>query len=55
MIREWMREFCSQQAEVAFREGDYTRTRTCCEWVLREEPGHTGMRVLLGEAALAGR
>ncbi|WP_278957701.1 tetratricopeptide repeat protein [Aquipseudomonas alcaligenes] len=53
MIREWMREFCSQQAEVAFREGDYTRTRTCCEWVLREEPGHTGMRVLLGEAALA--
>ncbi|MGH8352638.1 MAG: tetratricopeptide repeat protein [Pseudomonas sp.] len=53
MIREWMREFCSQQAEVAFREGDYTRTRTCCEWVLREEPEHTGMRVLLGEAALA--
>ena len=55
MIREWMCGFLTSQAEQAFKEGDYTRVRACCQWVLHEQPEQLQLQAMLGEAALAVR
>ena len=50
---EWLVDFFRRQVRLGFDEGDYTRTRNCCNGVLRYLPDDIETLAQLGEAALA--
>jgi protein O-GlcNAc transferase len=50
---EWLVEFFRRQLRLGFEEGDYTRTRNCCNGLLRHQPEDSEAWAMLGEAALA--
>ena len=53
VCESWLVDFFRGQAQLGFDEGDYTRTRNCCERVLRLLPKDVGCLSLLGKASLA--
>ena len=50
---DWLVDFFRRQVRLGFDEGDYTRTRNCCNGVLRYLPDDIETLAQLGEAALA--
>lgn len=52
---DWLVDFFRKQARLGFDEGDYTRTRNCCNGVLQYEPNDGDALAMLGEAALASQ
>jgi protein O-GlcNAc transferase len=52
---EWLVDFFRRQLRLGFEEGDYTRTRNCCNGLLQHQPADSEALSMLGEAALASR